>query len=295
MKSTGFTAAVTRLEDALIQSADSPDVKSIHHARTGSRRLNAALDTLKLDIGESESICKSVAKLRKLLKKVRRRAGKIRDIDVYRGLLGELVPSDEAHADVNAELRQQIAALDAKLDQRRAKAAERFQQRSAKWRDKLVRQSNTILQSLQQAANLSGQETTAVALENFALLCRDIPVLDTETLHAFRKGAKHARYIAEAGDGKFAAQTAKRLKRIQDAIGLWHDWLMLAQEARDVADGKENELVRRAEIMRDHHFESAMKITPRVRSILLAEWEAQFHGKKSVTNASSNARQKRYA
>jgi CHAD domain-containing protein len=118
-------------------------------------------------------------------------------------------------------------------------------------------------------------------------LCREIPVLDAGRLHDFRKGAKHARYLAEGGEDEWSQRTAKRLKRVQDAIGLWHDWVVLAEEARAAAGGQEGELVKRIEGRRERQLRSARKTTERVRQELLDEWES--FAKRKVGEGASEA------
>ncbi len=60
-----------------------------------------------------------------------------------------------------------------------------------------------------------------------------MPLLHAENLHDFRKATKKARYVAESGGAeRSSSSVAKALKRIQDAIGDWHDWLCLAKEAK---------------------------------------------------------------
>jgi len=49
---------------------------------------------------------------------------------------------------------------------------------------------------------------------------------------------KRARYLAEiAGDDPQAKQLVEQLKRMQDVIGDWHDWLKLTERAEGVFDG----------------------------------------------------------
>src|SRR5581483_6757412 len=73
-----------------------------------------------------------------------------------------------------------------------------------------------------------------LALEDYLRLVDAMPLLDRENLHDFRKGAKKARYIAESDENDSAAKAiAKTIKRVQDAIGKWHDWEIVAAEARE--------------------------------------------------------------
>lgn len=280
MKAERFESVASRLGSTLERCVGVPDVEAIHHVRTGSRRLDAALDALERQTGKTAAMRKNAAKLRKLLKKMRKRAGKVRDLDVHRGLLEKLDPEDGA---VSAEaIRQEIGGLDAALERRRCKRAAKFGRRAGGWREKLEKRATELRQAVEDAGDPPVEaEAAELALESFAGLCREIPVLDGRNLHDFRKGAKHARYIAEGGEDAWSKRTAKRLKRVQDTIGMWHDWLVLAKEARDAADGQENELVRRIEGKRDRQFASAMKTTERVRGELLDEWES-FTRKKEV-------------
>ena len=79
----------------------------------------------------------------------------------------------------------------------------------------------------------------AVALEDFVRAADAMPLLDAENLHDFRKATKKARYVAESGaEGQAYSSVAKALKRVQDAIGEWHDWLCLREEA-EAALGKD--------------------------------------------------------
>jgi CHAD domain-containing protein len=260
------------MEQTLARCAETPDERAIHHVRTGSRRVDAALDALERETGKTAEMRKSAAKLRKLLKKVRHRAGKVRDLDVHRGLLRKLDAEGEAAAGV--EVRQEIAALDRELEQQRERRAVKFQQKAGGWRSKLERRSEALLHAAQEAGDPPAQSNEAeLALVSFAGLCREIPVLELENLHDFRKGAKHARYLAEGGEDERSRRIAKRLKRVQDTIGVWHDWLELTAEAQEAAGGRVTELVQRLEAKRERELRSALKTTERVRLELLSEWE----------------------
>ncbi len=79
----------------------------------------------------------------------------------------------------------------------------------------------------------TARSADAVALEDFVRAADAMPLLDAENLHDFRKATKKARYVAESGgEGQAYSSVAKALKRVQDAIGDWHDWLCLREEAK---------------------------------------------------------------
>ncbi len=100
-------------------------------------------------------------------------------------------------------------------------------------------------------------------------------MLDAENLHDFRKATKKARYVAESGaQGQSHSSVAKALKRIQDAIGEWHDWLCLAEEAKTALGQDAPELTAALEREVERHFAAAIKTTVNMRGRLLGEWMA---------------------
>ena len=275
MKAERFAAVASRLECTLGRCVEAPDVEAIHYVRTGSRRLDAALDALERETCETAAMRKSAAKLRRLLKRMRRRAGRVRDLDVHRGLLEKMGQQWDAEG-----VPEEIAGLDAALAGRRERRAAKFGQRAGRWRKKLELRAGKLLAAAREADDPPADaEAAKLALESFAALCREMPVLDVGNLHAFRKGAKHVRYMAEGGEDAWSQRTAKRLKWVQDAIGMWHDWLVLAEEARDAAGGNETELVKRIEARRERQFGIAMRTAERAREEPLGEWES-FSKKK---------------
>jgi CHAD domain-containing protein len=98
--------------------------------------------------------------------------------------------------------------------------------------------------------------------------------LYVDNLHDFRKGAKKARYMAETGGDEYAGSVGKALKKLQDEIGDWHDWLVLAEEAHRALGDQGAELIARIEHKREQHYSSAMKTAERMRGRLMGEWRA---------------------
>lgn len=286
MKAERIAAVASRLESTLERCVEAPDVEAIHHVRTDSRRLDAALDALERETCETAAMRKSAAKMRKLLKKIRSRAGRVRDLDVHRGLLGKVGPEGDERGD--SAVVEEIESLDAALAERRERWAVKFQRRAGKWQAKVEQRAGNLLAAVQEAGDPPADfEAAELALESFAELCREMPVLDVNNLHGFRKGAKHARYIAEGGEDVWSQRTAKRLKRVQDSIGEWHDWLVLSEEARDAADGVQTELVKRIEARRERQFGSAMRTAARARQDLMGEWERFTREKAAPREAGS--------
>jgi CHAD domain-containing protein len=119
-----------------------------------------------------------------------------------------------------------------------------------------------------------------VALEVFVRANDAMPVLDAENLHDFRKATKKARYVAEASaEGQNDSSVANALKRIQDSIGVWHDWQCLAKEARE-QDAPE--LTAALDSVVARRFSMALKTTESMRGQLLGEWMAAKRPPASV-------------
>jgi CHAD domain-containing protein len=69
-------------------------------------------------------------------------------------------------------------------------------------------------------------------LKRYASSVHSRGVLRNENLHEYRLKCKEFRYQAELIGGAEADRTVKHFKRIQDAIGEWHDWLVLSELAQ---------------------------------------------------------------
>jgi CHAD domain-containing protein len=125
-----------------------------------------------------------------------------------------------------------------------------------------------------------------VALEDFVRAADAMPLLHGENLHDFRKATKKARYVAEAG-AEGDSSVAKALKRIQDAIGEWHDWLCLGEEAQAALGQDAPELTAAFQREIERHFAAALKTTQSLRGRLLGEWMAAELSRKRPSRAAA--------
>ena len=83
-----------KLRENLAKCAADPDVDPVHDTRTGTRRLQATLEDLVRESQEGEPgepVRAAATATMKVLKKIRREAGPVRDLDVHRKLLEKLV------------------------------------------------------------------------------------------------------------------------------------------------------------------------------------------------------------
>lgn len=284
----------------------------VHDTRTGTRRLQATLETLIRDLpagdGDEavERIRAAATALRRTLKKIRRAAGPVRDLDVHRKLVGKLTKralgeKDEkqnqpgaalGHAALTNQpdvlespaaglrlegLAGQADHLDAWLKHRRSEMADALQEEAGDLVAKLDKRVTELEAALGGRVRRGSRKPPGVvALDSFARLAMEMQHLDAGNLHDFRKGAKKARYVAElaAQEDAQAQQVAASLRKLQDEIGDWHDWLVLAEEARTALGAQPEELIELLDAEREEHFVKAMKTAAKLRGRLMGEWLA---------------------
>jgi CHAD domain-containing protein len=196
----------------------------VHRFRTYSRRVEALM-------GELAPASGNKRKLLKMLSKLRKKAGKVRDLDVQIAFLKELkIPDRQNH-------RAQLLELLVEDKARRCKKLTKH------FGDGRLKQLRKRLRRAQSELALEGIDPLKLA---FSQLPRPGQVPPSEKLlHACRIAAKRARYLAELlSDSSEAAQFVQELKRAQDEIGRWHDVLKLTQRAEKLFGGvRESALV----------------------------------------------------
>jgi len=218
----------TALEAALAVCLGDPKPKPVHKLRTETRRIEAQLVLLDQMQG-LPPFRKEAANMRKHLKKLRRAAGRVRDLDVQRKLLEseETQPDAKRDARAMAELRKQ----------RREEAADELLQQLEKRQTKLANGLEALLEALVPATHLELAPTELLAIvERQFRNSRELRVQEptTDQLHTLRKRAKVARYLAEnAPRSRRAKQTARQYESLQQAGGEWHDWMELTKEAKE--------------------------------------------------------------
>jgi CHAD domain-containing protein len=307
------------LRDNLAKCVHDPDVGAVHDTRTGTRRLQATLENLVRETPEGatgDAVRAASKALMRQLRRIRRAAGAVRDLDVHRKLLEKLAERAlsgngqqsgaqvlEAPAPVEpnmietpeARLRtggitKQADDLDAWLKHQRSAQAERMRTLAPELLAKFDKRRADLERVLIEHPRLRRTKPPAVlALDGFARLATEMQLLDATNLHDFRKGAKKARYVAELAsqNDAHAGAVGKTLKRLQDEIGDWHDWLVLADEAHAALDAADAaELITRVEAERELHFVAAMKTASKLRGRLMGEWLAtgqRRNGRRPVT------------
>jgi CHAD domain-containing protein len=213
--------AFQKLGRELTKLTKEPAPESVHKFRTNSRRVEALLSEVAPELTRNDK------KLLKLLSRLRKKAGRVRDLDVEIASLRSLkIPEGNAH---KSQFVDALVQERTKREQKLEKAFDR--ETAAEVRKRLKRAATEIEIS-------KTTEPLTLTLSKLAKLGRDNVPLTERTLHQYRIIGKRARYIAElANPDPEAKRIIDQLKHMQDVIGDWHDWLKLTQKAEALFGG----------------------------------------------------------
>ena len=160
-------------------------------------------------------------KLLELLAEIRRKAGKVRDVDVQMAALESL-----KIAGGNGDKAHFVEAL---VEERRKNEKKLSRACNRKTEKEIRRRSNRAASQLDRVKDAA---PLALAWNRLAELLKSHFPLTERSLHQYRIVGKRARYIAELDSSDpQARQLVKQLKSVQDVIGDWHDWLKMTQKA----------------------------------------------------------------
>lgn len=217
-----------RTEKELLRLSSEHRAEAVHGFRTTTRRLQTLLGPLATGGQEKNK------KLLKMLNRIRKSAGRVRDIDVQLDALRSLKVPQEPRR--KTQLMQNLLDLRAQHENKLRKLLKKGD----------IREIRKRLKRAEQALRLeSCSDPLRVARRMLASANLGSGVIDAEKLHRYRILVKRARYAAEfapksAESTKFLAE----LKRMQDALGNWHDWLTLTHTAVErLGDVSESSLV----------------------------------------------------
>jgi len=211
------------LSKAISKVTGKPAPKAVHRLRTTIRRIESLVSYSHPDLKKKlERSLERMADLRK-------RAGKVRDLDVQIGLLKTLGNGSTVRD------RKILAAL------------------LEKKRERQVKRLESAINKIQESKFFSRMERIAVhagvvkegkdrllapleeAIAQLSVMASDFArhALKPERLHEARVTLKRIRYLAELADESPAQKDfIRELKLVQDAVGEWHDW----QELTDTAE-----------------------------------------------------------
>jgi CHAD domain-containing protein len=209
------------LSSSIAKVAKEISPKSVHRLRTTIRKAESLVNYASPDLGRKQE------KAMKALAGLRKRAGKVRDLDIQMDLLGAIGNGSTAH--------DRKVLLEFMTD-KRAKQAERLGSLVGKVQgtklfshlDRLaerIKESAVSLESPE--APLTRAETQLSALAGEFGRQRNAKA---DLLHQVRIQMKMIRYLAALGEDSTEQQRfLEELKSVQDALGAWHDWEELSK------------------------------------------------------------------
>lgn len=207
---------------ALHRSHD--DTEHVHRLRVACRRLGAILQTVGKDL--SRKVCRNVLKL---LKRIRRRCGDARDLDVQLSFIESLLPHLPSESAIG------VGIIREQLLRRRGKVQKKLEPRLARLAEKLAGVEDKLFRALKRVQEAASSDQT------FGSRCAGMLELElarfweqagnehpeAEALHALRIACKNLRYTAEVTapvlSDAFREEFYPQLKKVQTQLGNWND------------------------------------------------------------------------
>jgi CHAD domain-containing protein len=224
-----------------------PSPEQVHELRTQARRLEAVVHTFSSDSdGEGQ-------RLLKLMKPVRKAAGKVRDVDVFIAKLHQIRGEEASEGLVRltehlAGRREKHLGHLHRVIARRGKRIRRSMQHYGRW-----------LESGEGVTSPAAAQTLAAELDNW-------PKLQAGNLHEFRIRAKELRYMLQLLPD-VDPQRMNALSEAKDLTGEWHDWLELRELAEEILDpAADQEALRQIGIMTREKLRAGLAAANRLRS-----------------------------
>jgi CHAD domain-containing protein len=251
-----------KLSRQLSRLAGKLSPENVHKFRTSSRRVEVLVSDL------SERRSGNDKKLLKLLARLRKKAGRVRDLDVQSAALRSLkIPEQPVR---KARLMRTLAEERSQREKRLIKSLDKKTVTEVR---KRLKRAAASLEIPKNADPLTLARQKLDALEEV-----DQGVITEKTLHQFRIAGKRARYIAElASKDAEASRLIGLLNHMQDVIGDWHDWVQLAERAETLFGGvQESPLVAVLRNVTRAKFRQAVNTLAETRAALTAKKPASI-------------------
>ena len=248
-----------KVSQFLQKNAKSPSANAVHDLRTSSRSLESTFTTLGLDSK------KDVRRLLRDLGKIRKRAGKVRDMDVLTEDVLTLKPGGEKDCFVRL-----LEHLGARRNKYAKKLRREIELESRQLRRSLERNSKRLEKVLKEATenprDSSAAITTKATILKLSSQLKSPARLTRTNLHPYRLKVKELRNVLQWAEQPADTQFLEKLGEVKDAIGEWHDWEELVSIASELLDhGAECRLIRKLKSTSDSKYEHALTLTVDLR------------------------------
>jgi CHAD domain-containing protein len=261
----------------LAHCSSKPTRKRVHALRVTTLRILAELEYRIGDKEKGTPGAQAATRWIKLGEKLRQALGPVREADVWLDQLADLRKSLRDTSGYsprsNKACIRQIDELENRLREKRRQWEKELVAEIEIRRDRLEESAQQIQIGPYQSAGAGGSAHDAVAsqiADEFARVASEFPSLDSDNLHEFRKRIKKVRYRAEifTKNDPEAGRQAASIRRMQSAIGAWHDWHVLAKKEAH-ANGAHEELTELLETLAAESLEKALAICARTTAKLL--------------------------
>lgn len=259
--------------------ARKPSRRRVHGLRVATLRLQAEMEHWLQIHGPEDEPARAVRRWNRQAEKLRRVLSTVRETDVYLGKLdglrGSVAGPEVSPCRLTRICLRQIALVERRFEKVRKSAAKKLAGEINDRRVRLDRLSKELESALAQAAPLAAIPGTSGVCALIAGLAAEYPELNAGNLHEYRKGIKKVRYVAEvsaAGDAEAGRQVAA-LRRMQSAVGNWHDWQALAKKAARALRGRDKtgSLSELLETLAEESLQKALEVCRSTTARLLNE------------------------
>jgi CHAD domain-containing protein len=232
----------------------------VHQVRTRARRFESILEALSLDTKRGQR------RLLKDLSKIRRMAGKVRDMDVLSAHLA-IVRFDEDQRDSVVELLEYLGAkryrhaqrLHALMKKRSNSIRRRLKKTSSRLENALNKKKGAghtapeTLDAVMMALKLSGELASPHTLQR-------------KNLHPYRLKVKELRDVLQMAEKPEDEKFIGALGKCKDAIGEWHDWKQLVRIAiKILKDEKNGKFLHALNATVAKKYQAALAVTNKMR------------------------------
>ena len=260
---------IRKLRKQLKKDSKNPAPEKVHSLRTRIHRVRTAMEALPTGSRRNER------RVLRALKRIRKKAGKVRDLDVLTSYASGLRANEETECQVQlleylGEERYRHARRLRRTIRRYRDDSRRRLDRAAAWFDQGAQRDAGSKQSVQHRL-----ASSALRMSNELT---EPPELTRNNLHPYRLKIKQLRDVLRTS-GNTDRSLADALTRAKDAIGEWHDWERLEAIAKELLDhGPNCKLLRQIHANSEAKYESALAAAGAVRNRSFQHTESRQRG-----------------
>jgi len=277
---TEIQANLRKLRKSLKSAPKRLTPEDVHKLRTRARRIASLSDAHSLP-----SLNK--AKLAKPLKRIRKKAGRVRDMDVLTAHLAAM------HSDEDPSCRTQLLEyLGAKRYRRADRLVELLEDEGSALRKELRRVAKGIAKvtgtKRGKSARKAHTRQSAQVLELTAGLGEPAH-LTKANLHPYRLKVKELRDSLRMAGGTRDSRFAGALSQCKDAIGEWHDWEELIAIAEKTLDHRpECPLLQELKSVSKQKLDLAISIAEKLRTDYARPPASRTTGRTTASKAKTD-------